>query len=297
MATVDVIVVTWNDRDNALKALDSVFSLSEVQAEGQFANVVVSDNGSADDTVPALRKRYGQLLTIIENRENLGFGGGCNRAIARTAAPYIFLLNPDAVLHDGALASIVEFMKRNPRCALAGPKIFESDGTVAESCGEFDTWVGAFLRSSAWGELPLFSRFANGSALRAWDYDTMRKVDLVIGAAMVLRRSVIQQIGGFDERYFMYHEEVDLAKRVAQAGYETWFVPCSQAVHQGQGSSRGRSVEALKQRSRRQYWIKHHGYPWYAMLTIALVGRYLFYAVALIALAIAARRVFLGPAR
>ncbi|MBC5829396.1 MAG: glycosyltransferase family 2 protein [Candidatus Eremiobacteraeota bacterium] len=292
MEEVDVIVVTWNDRDNAIKALDSVFSLSEVQTDPDFANVVVSDNGSADNTVQALRARYGSRITVIENGKNLGFGTGCNRAIARTSGRYIFLLNPDAVLRNGALAGIVNFMDANPRCALAGPKIFEWSGGIAESCGEFDTWVGAFLRSSAWGDLPLLRKFANGAQLRAWNYDQPRKVDLVIGAAIALRRSVIEEIGAFDERYFMYHEEVDLAKRVAAAGYETWFYPSSEAVHQGQGSSRGRSVEKLKQRSRRQYWIKHHGRLWYAALVAALVGRYVLYAGTLSAALFAARRVF-----
>ncbi len=292
MATVDAIVVTWNDRDNAVKALDSVFALPEVNAKADFANVVVSDNGSADDTVEALRARYGSRITVIENGKNLGFGAGCNRAIARTGAPFIFLLNPDALLHDGALQRIVQFMEANQRCALAGPKILNPDGSVGESCGEFDTWIGAFLRSSAWGDWPVFKKFANGAALRAWDYNEPRRVDLVIGAALAVRRSVIEEIGAFDERYFMYHEEVDLAKRVAAAGYETWFVPSSEAVHVGQGSSRGRSVEKLKQRSRRQYWIKHHGRLWYTALCAALVGRYALYAGTLGVTVLALRRVF-----
>lgn len=292
MAAVDLILVTWNDRDNAFKALDSVFSLSEVEADPTFANIVVSDNGSADDTVSALMARYGSRITVIENGGNLGFGAGCNRAIAQTSARYIFLLNPDAVLRNGALAGIVDFMDCHERCALAGPKIFEWGGSIAESCGEFDTWTGAFLRSSGWGDFPLFKRFANGAKLRAWNYTAPRKVDLVIGAAIALRRSVIQEIGAFDERYFMYHEEVDLAKRVAAAGYETWFYPGSEAVHEGQGSSQGRSVEKLKQRSRRQYWVKHHGRFWYATLIAALVARYVLYAGALSAGIFAARRVF-----
>jgi len=292
MATVDVIVVTWNDRDNAVKALDSVFALPEVNANPDFANIVVSDNGSTDDTVEALRARYGSRITVIENGKNLGFGAGCNRAIARTGAAFIFLLNPDALLHDGALRRIVQFMEANQRCALAGPKILNPDGSVAESCGEFDTWVGAFLRSSAWGDWPVFKKFANGASLRAWGYNKPRRVDLVIGAALAVRRSVIEEIGAFDERYFMYHEEVDLAKRVAAAGYETWFVPSSEAVHVGQGSSRGCSVEKLKQRSRRQYWIKHHGRLWYAALCAALVGRYALYAGTLSVTVLALRRVF-----
>ncbi len=182
------------------------------------------------------------------------------------------------------------FMEAHPRCALAGPKIYESDGNVAESCGEFDTWVGAFLRSSAWGELPPLRRFANGAALRAWDYSDERQVDLLIGAALMLRRSVFEALGGFDQRFFMYHEEVDLAKRVHEAGYEAWFVPSAEATHSGQGSSGGRGVESYKQRSRRKYWVKHHGRLWYYSLSAALVARYLLYGAILAGTALAVRR-------
>jgi GT2 family glycosyltransferase len=277
MPSVDVIVVSWNDRDNLATALDSLFDLSEIRRDPEFAAVTVSDNGSSDGSLEMLRERYGARVAVIENNANLGFGAGVNRAIAQTGAPFIFLVNPDATVRDGVLAHLVDFMNAHPRCAIAGPKIYEADGRVAESCGEFDTWTGAFLRSSAWGDLPFLRRFANGARLRSWDYASERSVDLVIGAAMMLRRSIIDSIGAFDERYFMYHEEVDLAKRVADAGFESWFVPSAEATHTGKGSSAGRSVEAYKQRSRRYYWIKHHGRLWYYSLSAALIARYLLY--------------------
>ena len=274
---LDVIIVNWNDRENIAVALDSVFALGEIQRDPGFARITVSDNGSSDASVAFLRERYGARIQILENGANLGFGAGVNRAIAVTSAPYVFLLNPDATLTNGALAELVNFMENHPRCAMAGPKTFEADGNLAESCGEFDTWAGAFLRSSAWGDWAPLRRFANGSQLRAWDYNSERRVDLVIGAAVMLRRSVLDEIGTFDERYFMYHEEVDLAKRIADAGYETWFVPTAFATHTGQGSSGGHSVEGYKQRSRRMYWMKHHGALWYYSLGFALVGRYVIY--------------------
>ncbi|MFN2449973.1 MAG: glycosyltransferase family 2 protein [Candidatus Baltobacteraceae bacterium] len=289
MPEVDAIVVNWNGREQTPVALDSLLALAEVRADPQLVRITVSDNGSADGSVGLLRKRYGSRVEIIENRANLGFGAGANRAIAQTAAPFIFLLNPDAAVKDGALAALLAFMHAHPRCAIAGPKIFTADGRVAESCGEFDTWIGAFLRSSGWGDFKPLRRFANGASLRTWDYDSERRVDLVIGAALLVRRSVIEKTGTFDERYFMYHEEVDLARRVADAGFESWFVPQAQATHTGMGSSGGKNVERWKTRSRRMYWVKHHGRVWYYALGAALVARYVLYAgaLALIAAAIA----------
>jgi GT2 family glycosyltransferase len=278
---IDVIVVVWNDKAKVATALDSVFALSEVAADPGFANVVVSDNGSTDGAPAFLRERYGARLTIVENGANLGFGAGCNRALAVTSAPYAFLLNPDAELKDGALAKIVAFLDAHSRCGIAGSRIYNYDGTIQPSCGEFDTWTGAFLRSSAWGDLPPFRRYANGASLATFDYDTERRVDIAIGAALALRRTMLDEIGTFDERFFLYHEEVDLEKRAADAGWETWFVPSSEAVHEGMGSSKGRyDVEARKQRSRRAYWIKHHGLAWYLALVAALAARWLLYLFA-----------------
>jgi len=293
VARIDVVVVCWNDRDKIAIALDSVFALAEVRADPTFAHVAVSDNGSTDGSRAFIRARYGDRVQIVENGANLGFAAACNRAFAATSSEYVYLLNPDATLRDGALAAIVAFMDVHPRCGIAGSRIYNLDGTVQESCGEFDTWTGAFLRSSAWGELPPLRRFANGSALRAWDYGSERRVDIAIGAALAIRRSVFAAIGMFDERFFLYHEEVDFAKRAGYAGFETWYVPSSEASHEGQGSARGQyNVERIKQRSRRLYWTKHHGRVWYGLLVAALVGRYALYAGAVVGAVALTRRAF-----
>lgn len=292
MARVDVVLVAWNDEKRIGGALDSVFALSELRADPAFAQVVVSDNGSADGTLALLRARYGERVRIVENGENLGFGAGVNRALAVTSSPYAFLLNPDAALRDGALRAIVDFFDAHPRCGIAGARLLDEDGIVQPSAGEFETWAGAFLRSSAWGEWPIFRRWANGAGLRGFAYDVPRRVDLAVGAALGLRRAMLDEIGVFDERFFMYHEEVDLAKRAAAAGWETWFVPSCVAVHEGMGSATSRGeAERRKLRSRRAYWLKHHGPLWYYALVAALVGRYVLYAGAAAGAVAALRRI------
>ena len=294
MSRVDVIVVCWNDREKITTALDSVFALPEVQRDPHFANIVVSDNGSSDGSREFITERYGGRVQIVENGENLGFAAACNRAFVKTSSDYAFLLNPDAELKPGALANIVIFMDDRPRCGIAGSRIYNYDGTVQESCGEFDSWVGAYLRSSAWGEWPIFRKYANGAELRSWDYDSARRVDIAIGAALAIRRTMMEEIGIFDEQFFLYHEEVDYAKRAADAGWETWYVPQSEAIHEGMGSAKGQySVEARKQKSRRTYWLKHHGVGWYAALNAALVGRYALYAGVAAGAVVLGRRLFL----
>jgi GT2 family glycosyltransferase len=291
MPRIDVVVVCWNDREKITTALDSLFALPEVQADPSFAHVIISDNGSTDGSRDFLHERYPGRLTIVENNANLGFAAACNRAFPHGSAPYVFLLNPDAELKPGALANIVAFMDAHPRAGIAGSRIYNYDGTIQQSLGEFDTWAGAFLRSSAWGEWAPFRRFANGAALRDFHYDVERKADIAIGAALAIRRALLVEIGDFDERFFLYHEEVDFAKRAADAGWETWFVPSSEAVHEGMGSAKGQyNVETRKQKSRRKYWIKHHGYPWYGALVAALVLRYALYLAVLVAMVVGVRR-------
>ena len=291
MARIDVIVVCWNDKEKIATALDSVFALSEVREDSGFAQIVVSDNGSTDGSQAYITERYGGRVRIVENGANLGFAAACNRAFAATTSPYVFLLNPDAELKDGALREIVAFLDAHPRCGIAGSRIYNYDGTIQQSVGEFDTWAGAFLRSSALGELPPLRRFANGASLRGFAYDTARPVDIAIGAALGMRRAMMDEIGVFDEQFFLYHEEVDYAKRAHAAGWETWFVPASEAVHEGMGSARGQyNVEKRKQTSRRKYWIKHHGRAWYVALVAALVGRFAVYAGLLAALVALGRR-------
>ena len=281
MPRVTVIVVSYNAADELESCLRSVAALSEVRSDATFAQVIVSDNGSADDSVARARAAF-RGVEIIENKANLGFAKACNIGARHATAPLLFFLNPDARAHDGLLENAVGYFDAHPDVAMAGAKLLNDDGSLAESCGEFDTWWQAFLRSSAWGELPWFRKQSNGYALRQWDYSTERDVDLVVGAAMFIRREVFERLGGFDERFFLYHEEIDFAHRLRDAGLRVVYLPQCVVTHKSeQGGSRktwGKSgVLDWRQRSRRLYWIKRHGTFWYYSLSAALAGRYILY--------------------
>lgn len=286
MPSVSVIVVSYNAADELESCLRSVAALPEVRRDPAFAQLIVSDNGSADDSVARARLAY-PGVEIVENKANLGFAKACDIGARRATAPLLFFLNPDATVHDGVLENAVAYFASHPDVAMAGAKLLNEDGSIAESCGEFDTWWQAFLRSSAWGELPWFRKQANGYALRRWDYATERDVDLVVGAAMFIRKDVFERVGGFDERFFLYHEEIDFAHRLRDAGLRVVYLPQCVVTHKSeQGGSRktwGKAgVLDWRQRSRRLYWIKRHGKLWYYSLSAALAGRYVLY-VAIVA--------------
>ena len=294
MAQISVIIVSYNAADQLAGALGSLAALPEVRADPNFAQIIVSDNGSADGSVARAKAVYPSAL-MLENGANLGFAKACNIGARSATAPLLFFFNPDARVHAGALRNAVDYFVAHPDVAMAGAKLLDEDGSVAESCGEFDTWWQAFLRSSAWGELPFFRAQSNGYRLRQWDYASERDVDLVVGAAMFIRTDVFAQLGGFDERFFLYHEEIDFAHRLHDLGRRVVFLPQCVVTHAGeQGGSQktwGKSgVLGWRQRSRRLYWIKHHGLLWYWSLSAALIARYALYAGVVVLIAVVVRR-------
>ena len=293
MASVSVVVVSYNAADELEGCLRSIAALPEVANNAGFAEVIISDNGSADDSVARALRAF-PASRIIENGANYGFAKGCNIGARAAHAPLLLFLNPDARAQPGLLANAVTYFKAHSDVAMAGAKLLNEDGSTAESCGEFDTWWQAFLRSSAWGDLPMFRKQANGYELRRWDYSSERDVDIVVGAAMFIRAEVFASLGGFDERFFLYHEEIDFAHRLRKRGYRVVFLPQCVAIHKSeQGGSRqtwGKlGVLNWRQRSRRLYWIKHHGLLWYWSLSAALVARYLLYAAVVVGVIFAIR--------
>ncbi|HYK53296.1 MAG TPA: glycosyltransferase family 2 protein [Candidatus Eremiobacteraceae bacterium] len=281
MPRVSVIVVSYNAADQLESCLRSLVALSEVRRDASFAQVIVSDNGSVDDSLARAKLAFPNV-EVIENKANLGFAKGCNVGARVAKAPLLFFFNPDAVAHEGLLEKAVTYFDTHPDVAMAGAKLLNEDGSIAESCGEFDTWWQSFLRSSAWGDWPIFRKQSNGYKLRQWDYSTERDVDLVVGAAMFIRREIFEQLGGFDERFFLYHEEIDFAHRLRDAGKRVVYLPQCVVTHLSeQGGSQktwGKTgVLNWRQRSRRLYWIKRHGRFWYWSLSAALAGRYVLY--------------------
>src|SRR5579864_370324 len=159
MPRVSVIVVSYNAADELDACLRSLAALPEVIADPAFAQVIVSDNGSADDSVARARAAYPGVV-IIQNGANLGFAKACNIGARSATTPLLFFFNPDARAKAGLLANAVAYLDAHPDVAMCGCKVLNEDGTAAESCGEFDTWWQAFLRSSALGELPMFAKQA-----------------------------------------------------------------------------------------------------------------------------------------
>ena len=227
---VDVGVVTWNTRDLTVRALRRLLDSDQ----GCELRLLVHDNASTDDTVSALRAEVPEAAVEVST-DNLGFAAGVNRLLARSEAPWFLTLNSDAWPEPGAIGRLVEAAERHPRAALVAPRLERPDGALEHSTYPFPSvQVAAFtaVGGPRWWKSRARKLFIEG----AWPHDIETQVDWAVGAAWLMRRAAIDEIGGLDERYFMYVEDVDWCHRAIQRGWEVWFTPTAVVRHVGNAS-------------------------------------------------------------
>jgi N-acetylglucosaminyl-diphospho-decaprenol L-rhamnosyltransferase len=223
-------IVSFNTRDLLQRCLESVVAAGA-------SDIVVVDNGSTDGTVQLVRTQFTDARLIV-NDQNRGYGPAANQAVAACSAPAVLLLNGDTRPAFDRLGALQEYLAKHPRVAVVGPRLENPDGSLQRSTYPFPTAADAFFGESglhlAVRRVPaLRDRF-----MRTWKHDRSRRVPWVLGAALAIRRSAFEAVGGFDERFFMYGEEVDLCRRLAAAGFETHYVPLATVVHYGGVSAR-----------------------------------------------------------
>jgi len=201
-------------------------------------DTVVVDNGSGDGTVDVVRERF-PAVRVIES-ENRGLSAGWNTGIRATASEHVLLLNADAWLLDGALSALVAAADRHPRAAAIGPRLENTDGTLQRSVRGYPTaWRLAteylYLR-----KLAPRSRALNAFYGAGFDHAREREVEWLMGACLLVRRAVFDEVGSFDERYFLFSEEVDWMRRAADRGWSVVFTPDARCVHVGGAAHGGR---------------------------------------------------------
>lgn len=209
---LSVIVLSWNTRALLVNCLESLMSQT-----GRLAfEVIVADNASEDgsrEMVAALFPR----VTLVVNSTNVGFGSGNNAALPHASGRFVMFLNSDTVVTDGALDALVTFADSSPDIGIVGAKLLNGDGTLQYSCRRYPNLGAGFFRSTPLGKLFPRNQFAADYMMTDWDHATPRDVDWVSGAALMIRRALIDQIGCFDEAFYMYCEDVDLCRRANQA--------------------------------------------------------------------------------
>lgn len=213
---LSVVILNWNTRDLLEKCLDSLLcARAHIGIEVQ---VIVVDNASEDDSRTMVSTKFPQVL-LITNRRNIGFGAGNNSALPQATGRYVLFLNSDTVVTEGALTRMVQFADANPDIGILGPKLLNGDGSLQYSCRSYPNLGTGFFRNTPLGRLFPKNRFTSNYLLTDFDHSTPRDVDWLSGAALMMRRILIDKIGAFDEEYFMFCEDVDLCWRVNHAPY------------------------------------------------------------------------------
>jgi GT2 family glycosyltransferase len=252
---VSIIILNWNTRELTLECLRSIVAQKGIHTQ----EIILVDNGSTDGSQEAVRAAFPDVR-VIENGTNYGFAKGNNIGILNSKGRYICLVNSDARLLENCLDQLIVFMDANPNIGLAGPKILYPDLTIQDSCRKFPSlWNNL---SPALGLDKLFKNvaFFSGQHLSYFKHDTVRLVDYVAGCVMMVRRKAIDEVGLLDERFFIYHEEVDWCKRLNSSAWKVIFYPEAAAVHHHAASA---SKDPIRftfefQKSSLQYWEKHY---------------------------------------
>lgn len=265
---IDIIIVNWHSGALVDACLRSIAG-GTARSFG-LGRIFIYDN-SAVEVAYRPATPPGLDVVLIASPANVGFARACNMAAAQSTADMLLFLNPDTELLPGTLDACVAFLATPPaaRCGVLGVQLLDKDGRLQRTCSRFPTAFTLIGQSLGLGALS--SGRVAGPFMSDWDHRDTRAVDQVMGAFMLMRRDVFAEVGGFDEDFFLYFEDVDLCRRIADAGYRTIYFADAGAVHIGQGTTHRNLSRRfyLFARARLQYARKHFGQPAAGALLLA----------------------------
>jgi GT2 family glycosyltransferase/predicted ATP-grasp superfamily ATP-dependent carboligase len=243
---VSVSIVNTSNRDLLLACLES---LERDRDRRCTVDVVVLDNASEDGSAEAVRERF-PAVRVIAQKHRAGFGANHNTVIRSTTGRYVYVLNEDTTSPPGSFDHMVAYLDEHPRVGALGPRILYPDGRPQASAWRFPTPAVAALSALTLGQAGVVQS----------DGDEIRSVDWAMGCALLVRRSALDEVGLFDERFFIYSEETDLCRRLVSAGYEVHYFPHVTVFHHVAQTSAKVPERRINEfwRSRHRYWAKHH---------------------------------------
>jgi GT2 family glycosyltransferase len=239
---VSVVIVTWNTRE----ILDETLAALHRRTMESFETIVV-DNGSTDGTEEHVRSAWPQVR-VIRSETNLGFAGGNNLAFPACRGRYILLLNSDTLVADSTISGLADFLDRHPATGCVGARHLNPDLTLQRSVGHFPSLIEDLVAYTELDRLGPIQPFLRRRFAYWGDYDQVREVDWVNGSCLMVRREVVDEVGGLDDGYFMYAEEIDWCFRIRAAGWQVHFTPHAELIHVG-----GVSANAIADR---RAWLK-----------------------------------------
>ncbi|NQS97073.1 MAG: glycosyltransferase family 2 protein [candidate division Zixibacteria bacterium] len=224
---LSITIVNTSEKHFTLPCIRSVYD----QTKDTDFEIIVTDNNSQDGSVAALREQFPDVI-IIENKKNAGFTEANNQSIVMSRGEYIFCLNPDCKVLDGAVDKMVKYMDAHPEAGILGSKLLNGDMTLQPSARNFLYTRSLLLQHLVpWKLLP--HKWAGKYVLEYWEHNYVREVDWIIGASLMIRRECVEDIGLKDEKYFIFHEDNDWCWRAHKKGWKTHFLPDAEIIHYG----------------------------------------------------------------
>ena len=227
--SVSLLIVSYNVRQYIAHAIDAI-----IKSDLDDFEIIIIDNNSFDNTASYLKERYSHLrqIKIVQNQENIGFGKAINQAASLAKGQYYLILNPDTIIQEETISTLKEYLDSNPEVGMVGPKILNADGMLQLACKRsFPTLGVALPKLLGFSRIFPKSKWAGKYNLTYLDEDEISSVDAISGSCMFIRSFLFHELKGFDERFFMFGEDLDLCSRIWKNNYEIHYVPTTQIVH------------------------------------------------------------------
>jgi GT2 family glycosyltransferase len=253
LVDLTVSIVSNDNRELVLACIDSLYKT----ADGLKLQVIVIENASRDGSAKAIRDAFPDV-TLIENEVKEGFSANHNKAIRRAQGEFIFILNDDTVVQPGALSKMVGFMREHPGAAAVGGTLEYPDGTPQYTGKARPTLLAAAMVSLGLHRLfpdnPVTAKYYN----RKGSYAEVEEVESVNGAAMMVRKSILEKVGFLDEGFFLYCEDVDWSIRMREAGWRLYYISGAKITHYRGASTKGRRMVGIYHKSLFRFYRKHY---------------------------------------
>jgi len=249
MSTVDVVTVSYNNAGELRRCVDAVLAL-------QGVTMIVVDNASSDGSLDAIADRD---VVAISLPANVGFAAGCNVGWRHGRSPYVLFLNPDAVIDGNSINRLVTVLEEDLHVGAVAPKIRNDDGSLAYSLRRFPRVISDYAQALFLHRIFPRQPWTDELIRDPRCYDRRWTPEWVSGACLMVRRNVLEELGGWDERFFLFGEDIDLCKRISDAGHTVCFEPSAECLHLGGASSEKQTVLPLLIKGRIRYVEIHHG--------------------------------------
>lgn len=264
-SSLDIVIVNWNSGSLLFECIHSI--KNAINEEFEIKKIIIVDNNSQDSSLDGIEKADLPLL-ILRNQDNLGFAKACNQGAKNSDADYLLFLNPDTKLFYNSLSEPILFLEKeeNKDVGIVGVQLKDEFGNISRNCARFPTPFNMIYASL--GLDKLLPNFFPPHFMLDWDHKDSRYVDQVMGSFFLVRRKLFEQLQGYDERFFVYYEDLDLAYRASKLGYKSYYLASAQIFHKGGGTSENVKADRLAYvlYSKLLYSKKHFGFLSYFLV-------------------------------